>query len=132
MAMTTWAAALAAVVWLGVTASAVLRADTRVVMSWLWPALASALFAAFSIEAVVNEGLLGFWAEHTRNLWGNQIWFDLLLALGTAWCFIVPKAKAVGMRPWPWLLLVMGTGSVGITAMVARLLYLQQRALPVR
>jgi hypothetical protein len=119
---------LAAVVWLVVAGIAVMRTDAPSRVPWWWPALASALFATFSVATVVSEGLFGFWAEHTRHLWGNQIWFDLLLAIGTAWCFIVPKAKDVGMRPWPWLLLVLCTGSVGITAMLARLLFLQQRA----
>jgi hypothetical protein len=41
--------------------------------SWLFPAMLSLLFLLFSLKAIVSEGLLGFWAEHTRNLWGNQI-----------------------------------------------------------
>jgi hypothetical protein len=128
MTTVSWAPALAAAVFVLVAVAAVTGADAASRLSWRWPALASFLFAAFSLETVVTEGPFGFWAEHTRNLWGNQIWFDLLLASGTAWCFIVAKAKAAGMRLWPWLVLVLCTGSVGITAMVARLLYLQQHA----
>jgi hypothetical protein len=95
--------------------------------TWLWPALLSAAFMLFSLTAVVQEGPLGFWPEHVRNLWGNQIWFDLLLALGTAWCFVLPQAVAQGMRPGPWWLLIICTGSVGLLAMVARLLYLRHQ-----
>jgi hypothetical protein len=47
------------------------------------PAGLSAAFAVFSVIAVTREGPLGFWVEHSRNLWGNQLWFDLLLAAGT-------------------------------------------------
>ncbi|MCX5739995.1 MAG: hypothetical protein NTZ61_16160, partial [Proteobacteria bacterium] len=71
---------------------------------------------------------LGFWTEHTRNLWGNQIWIDLLSAVGIAWFLIVPQAKALGMRPLPWLVLVACTGCIGFLAMTARLLYLRDRA----
>ncbi|PZV16955.1 MAG: hypothetical protein DCF20_07340 [Pseudanabaena sp.] len=96
--------------------------------SWLFPATLSLLFFLFSCDAIVSEGLLGFWIEHTRNLGGNQIWFDLLLGVGIGWALVVPQAKAVGMRLYIWLVLIVSTGSIGFLAMIARLLYLQERA----
>lgn len=93
--------------------------------AWLFPAGLSFAFLLFSLSSVVVEGPFAFWAEHTRNFWGNQIWFDLLLAAAIAWYFLVPRARAVGMRLVPWLALVVGTGSIGLLAMVARLLFLQ-------
>jgi hypothetical protein len=95
---------------------------------WLIPAALSLLFLLFSIQAIMTEGLFGFWTEHTRNLWGNQIWFDLLIAIGIGWFLIVPQAKALGMRPVPWLVLIVCTGCIGFSAMMARLLYLQENA----
>jgi hypothetical protein len=95
--------------------------------AWRVPAGACAAFLAWSLAAVAVEGPLGFWAEHTRSLWGNQIWFDLLLAAGTAWCLLLPRARAVGMTPWPWLVLVLCTGSIGLMAALARLLWLEAR-----
>jgi hypothetical protein len=96
---------------------------------WLFPAALSLLFLLFSLQTIMTEGLFGFWIEHTtRNLWGNQIWFDLLLAIGIGWFFVVPQAKALGMRPLPWLVLIVCTGSIGFLAMIARLLYLQENA----
>jgi hypothetical protein len=77
---------------------------------------------------VWREGPLGFRAEHTGNLWGQQIWFDLLLAAGTAWAALLPQLRAQGMRPAPWLLAVVCTGSIGLLAMVARLLHLRERS----
>ncbi|MBN8493806.1 MAG: hypothetical protein J0M00_20545, partial [Burkholderiales bacterium] len=90
--------------------------------------LLSLLFLAFSLWAVWREGPVGFWAEHTRNLWGQQIWFDLLLAAGTAWAALLPQARAAGMRPGFWLLAVVCSGSIGLLAMLARLLYLRERS----
>ncbi len=92
---------------------------------WKVPALLSLAFGVFSLRAIVTEGLFGFWTEHTRNEWGNQIWFDLLLAIGIAWFLIVPHAKSLGMKVFPWLALVICTGCVGLTAMLARMLYLR-------
>ena len=91
---------------------------------WRIPAAFSALFLVWSLYALTREGLGGVWVEHTRNAWGNQIWFDLLLALGTGWALLQPRLRAVGMRPWPWLALLLATGSVGLLAMMTRCLFL--------
>lgn len=96
--------------------------------SWLFPTTLSLLFLLFSLQAIVAEGSLGFWVEHTRNLWGNQIWFDLLLGVGIGWYLVVPQAKALGMHLYLWLALIVCTGCIGFLAMLARLLYLQDRA----
>jgi hypothetical protein len=95
--------------------------------SWRVPAVACTLFAAFTLVAATREGALGFWVEHTRNLWGIQIWFDLLLFAAVGWFFVLPRARAAGMRPLPWLLAVAALGSIGMLAMVARLLLLESR-----
>lgn len=95
---------------------------------WLFPATLSLLFLLFSLYTISNLGVLGVWVEHTRNLWGNQIWFDLLLAVGIGWFFIVPQARALGMRLLPWLILIACTGCIGFLAMTARLLYLREHS----
>lgn len=61
----------------------VFRAITRGAASprgWWWAAGVSALFLVFSVVAAAREGATGFWTEYVRNSWGNQIWFDLLIA----------------------------------------------------
>jgi len=92
---------------------------------WRAPATLALLFLGWSSYAAVTEGPTGFWPEHVRNAWGNQIWFDLLLAAGVAVAALAPAARAVGMNTRLWLLLVAATGSVGLLAMLARLRYLQ-------
>ena len=124
--MTTQLPWLAAILFLFFALSVVSGSASPVRRGWLFPAGLSLLYLAFSLYAVAVEGPLGFWTEHTRNLWGNQIWFDLLLAIGIGWFLIAPQAKALGMRLLPWLLLVLCTGSIGFLAMVARLLYLRE------
>lgn len=90
---------------------------------WVYPLALSGLFFAFSFYAGLNEGAFGFWPEHIRNLWGNQIWFDLLLAAGVSLYLLVPKAKAVGINPLPWVLLTIATGSIGLLAFLAYFLW---------
>ncbi len=95
--------------------------------TWLVPAVASGLFAVGSVVAVVREGPTGFWPVHTVNAWGNQVWFDLLLAVLVAWFLLQPRMRAQGMAPLPWLALVFATGSIGLLAVLARLMYVEGR-----
>jgi hypothetical protein len=95
--------------------------------AWLIPAALSLAFLLFSLQSIYAEGPFGFWTEHTRNMWGNQIWFDLLLAVCIGWFLIVPQARAVGMNLKLWLVLIVCTGCIGFTAMVARMLFLRDR-----
>jgi hypothetical protein len=94
---------------------------------WLFPALLSVAFGGFSVFAVVSEGPLGFWAVHSSSVWGNQVWLDLLFAISIAILFAIPQARALGMRPLPWVIFTLCTGCVGLLAMTARILYLRSR-----
>jgi hypothetical protein len=98
---------------------------------WRFPALLCVAFLMWSTYAIATGGPAGFWPEHTRHAWGNQIWFDLLLAAGVALAFLVPQARRLGMQPLPWVILVICTGSIGLLAMASRILYLrEEKALP--
>lgn len=96
--------------------------------AWVAPAALSGLLLAWSAFTMVREGPLGFWTEHVRGAWGNQIWLDLLLAVGAGFALLAPRASAAGMRPARWFAVVACSGSVGLLAMWARLLFLQDRA----
>lgn len=119
----------AALAMLGACAAAALS-GAGVTKPGLWriPAALSALFFAASIFPIVRGGVLGFWTEHVRNDWGNQIFIDLLLCAGCAFFLMLPRARAVGMKPLLWLLGIAATGSIGLLAMLARLLYLEEKA----
>ena len=101
---------------------------TRLRGAWVVPASASLLFAAFSAVAVALEGPVGFWPVHTANLWGNQVWIDLLIAALVGFASLAPTARTLRMRPLSWLLLTLATGSIGLLAMAARVLFLRERA----
>jgi hypothetical protein len=96
--------------------------------SWRFPALLCLAFAGWSIWAILNEGPTGFWPEHTRNLWGVQIWFDLLLAASVGFAAIARPAARLGMQPLVWALFILSSGSIGLLAMFSRYLYLAERA----
>jgi threonine dehydrogenase-like Zn-dependent dehydrogenase len=40
---------------------------------------------------------------------------------------MVPEARRLGIRPLPWVVLVICSGAIGLLAMLARILYLKGR-----
>jgi hypothetical protein len=95
--------------------------------TWRLAAAISVVFGVFSVVVIVQEGPTGFWANHTSNLWGNQVWCDLLLAATAGFVFLAPEARARGLSPLPWFVLIAATGSIGLFALVARVLYLREQ-----
>ncbi|MBX7482633.1 hypothetical protein [Qipengyuania qiaonensis] len=85
------------------------------------------LFLGYSLVTVISDGVMPVWVNHTTNMWGVQVWWDLLFAVGIATFFIVPRARAQGMNVPLWLLFVVSTASIGLLAMVARLFWLEKR-----
>jgi hypothetical protein len=119
-------AALAAAVLVASLVVTALRPNRSV--PWWVPAGFSLAFLSFSVPVMVQEGPLGFWPNHTTNGWGNQVWFDLLLALGAGFAGYAARARNQGMLLWLWALTIVATGSIGYFATIARLLYLEGRA----
>ena len=54
--------------------------------NWRVAAATSAAFLAFTLFTIAKEGPVGFWDNHSRNAWGNQVWFDLLIGIGVGGC----------------------------------------------
>ena len=108
-----------------ISLTALLKNDPVHKHAWVIVALFCGLFTTWTIFAVVKEGLIEFWPMLTQDLWGNQVWFDLLMAFTMVWVLILPRAKVVGMKLPFWLLFIFCSGSVGLSAMLARLLYLE-------
>ena len=84
-------------------------------------------FTALTAVTIAREGVVTVIANHTMNFWGIQVWYDLLIATSLALFFILPRARAAGMRPLPWVLFVAATASIGLLAMVTRLWWLETK-----
>jgi len=85
----------------------------------------SGAVACYTALTMWQEGLLPLSRNQTENLWGVQVWWDLLASLTLA----LFRARAPGMRMLPWFLAVTASGSIGPLAMAARLFWLERRAL---
>jgi hypothetical protein len=114
-----YAAAIGTLIWVALANASV---------SWRMVALLGAAMIAFSIWTVAEGGLLPFWFNHTTNLAGNQVWFDLLISVVLAFVLLLPRARAQGMAILPWALAVASTASIALLIMMARLLWLEQTA----
>lgn len=86
----------------------------------------SAGFAAFTAVTIAAEGVFPVILNHTSNLWGVQVWWDLLFSLAVAYFLIVPRARAQGMNLPAWTVFILATASIGLLAMCARLFWLEQ------
>lgn len=95
---------------------------------WLVPAMLAAVFFIGSLIPMQTGGAFGFWGEHTRNDWNNQIFLDLLLCAGCTYFLLLDRARAVSMRVLPWFFAIATLGSIGLLAMVARVLFLEDKA----
>jgi hypothetical protein len=96
---------------------------------WLLPALAAVGFFSFSVWTIASTGQpFGFIAEHTHSAWGAQIGIDLLNASVAGLVLGAPLARQHGFRLWPYVVLTFATGSPGVLALAARVLYARHAA----
>ena len=97
--------------------------DTR---PWLfWALLVDFVgFTAFTGYILLEYGLTGWIPVAFANPVSTLVTVDLFIALSMVMGWVYADAKARGVSPWPYLLLTLGTGSVGT------LLYLLVRERP--
>lgn len=91
-------------------------------------AIAAALsggFGAFTAVQIWQDGAETFFTNHTLNLTGVQVWWDLVMCVIIALFFIAPRARKQGMNVPLWALLSACTASIGLLAMCARLFWLE-------
>ena len=81
--------------------------------------------APFSAVTIATEGVFPVVLNHTSNLWGVQVWWDLLFSLSIAYFLILPRAKAQGMNLTLWTVFILATASIGLLAMCSRLFWLE-------
>lgn len=128
MALTTAAPTLAALGFvIFALTMAIAPARTPRPNAWMFSATLCVAFVAWTLYALANEGFIAIWQEISRSLWSNQIFIDLLLAVGIALAFLVPEARRLGMKPLPWVVATAATGCIALLAMHARVLFLRSR-----
>ena len=109
------------------TALGYMLASREMTGSPILAAMLSAAFGAYTAVTIATEGVIPVWLNHTSNLWGAQVWWDLLFALGVAVFLVLPRARARGMNVPLWIMFVAATASIGLLAMAARLFWLESR-----
>ena len=119
-----WLAALAGG---GIALLAILAAK-REVGSAAIAAILCAAFSAFTAIQIAQEGVTGFFTNHSQSLTGLQVWWDLLMCALIALFLIAPRARRQGMNVTLWGLFIGTTASIGLLAMCARLFWLERQS----
>lgn len=119
-----WLAALVG----GVVALLTILTAKREVGSAAAAASLCAGFSAFTAVQIGQEGVTGFFTNHSQSLTGLQVWWDLIMCAVIALFFIAPRARAQGMNVTLWGLFVGTTASIGLLAMCARLFWLERQS----
>ena len=70
-------------------------------------------FSALTLYALLQVGYVGLFDYQLQSPAGWQVLIDLVIALLLVLMWLVPEAKRDGRNPWPWVLLTLGTGSIG-------------------
>lgn len=86
------------------------------------------LFLIFTTVQLAQDGIWMFFVNHSGNLTGVQVWWDVIMAGGIAFFFIAPRARKQGMHLLPWAVFVFLWVSIGLLAMCARLFWLERAA----
>lgn len=96
--------------------------------AWLVPAAVVVPFTLWTVLAIIEEGLFGFWPVVMGSYWGVQIWFDRLMSVTAAFFLLQNRARAVGMKSEVWVIIVIFTGSIGLLLMLAQTVRLERKA----
>ncbi|MFM7403344.1 MAG: hypothetical protein ACKO1N_04450 [Erythrobacter sp.] len=115
-----------AILVLGALALTSMMAAQRQTGNPFIPAVLFVLFSGFTAVQLAQEGAMMFVTNHSHNLTGIQVWWDLITATLIALFLLLPRARAAGMNIVPWALFVGTTASIGLLAMCARLFWLEQ------
>jgi hypothetical protein len=90
-------------------------------------AIVLAGFGAFSIWVVATQGYTGFLSLAGREPWGLQMLLDLVIALTIAFGWLRSDARRRGIAAWPFFIVTIALGSIGILGYCVR-----RAAAPVR
>jgi hypothetical protein len=79
-----------------------------------------AAFGAFSLWVVYGYGYTGFLTLAGREPWALQMLLDLVIALSFAIGWMRADARRRGIAAWPYFLVTLVLGSIGVLAYVVR------------
>ncbi len=111
----------------GIVIAIALGARVSDLTRWLVPAVLGVMFLLFSLFQISQDGIIQFWTNHTTDLTGNQVWFDLIMAVTIGFYLLAPRARAVGMPLVPWAIAVFATACIALLPMLARVIWLENR-----
>ena len=75
--------------------------------------IVTAAFSAFTLWALAQTGLVGFYEQLLSSPAGMQVFADIAIALVLVLAWTWRDARASGRRFWPYAVLTLALGSIG-------------------
>jgi len=73
-------------------------------------------FTLYTAVVVADHGYTGFLTLAWSEPWGGQMFVDLVIALSLFLTWMLRDARARQIAPWPYVALILTTGSIGALA----------------
>lgn len=77
-------------------------------------------FGAYSVWVVAGYGYTGFLSLAGREPWGMQMLLDLVISCSFGVGWMNHDARKHGITTWPYIVVIVFLGSIGLLAYVAR------------
>jgi len=78
------------------------------------------VFTTFSLWVTARHGYTGFIDSAGRDPWALQMLLDVAIACLIYSVWLVPDARRLGIRAWPYLIATLFLGSIGGLAYLVR------------
>lgn len=78
--------------------------------------IALVVFTGWSVTIIADRGYLGFLTVARQEPWAAQMLVDVTIALTLFANWLVPDARRRGITPWPYVVAIVGLGSIGALA----------------
>ena len=98
--------------------------------AWMIPAIVCVLITYWTVYTLITAGIWSFWMVE-QSTTGVQLWCSLWIAISLAWNWLLPEARKLNMNVMVWAVLVLCTGSIGLSAMLARIMFIKERSISV-
>ena len=106
--------------------SSLIRNLPTIQNGWMIPAIVCILLIYWTVYSLIKDGIITLGSlSSVAETQANDCYLWIAISIG--WTWILPQAQSLKMNGMGWAIFVLCTGSIGLSAMMSRILYLKER-----